>query len=344
MTFRLMMTCTGGGLAAQNIRLAQAIKRVPVEVVAVDNNPLASSRLIADVFEPVPRGDEPGYVDAVCDIVARHKVDLIMPGSDEEALALAEGRERIAAAGAQVAVADSATLRSIIDKAATYDILKSAGLPVADYIQVADRDSLDKAVDYYLARYGECVIKPSTARGGRGVFVLRNDIKGVEPVSGARELHMPPALFKRDYLDEAASALPAVVCERLLGPTWDADILTWKGELLQVVTRRRLNPAVPNDGHVILRQDELVDIAGRIAKLFNLSWLYDFDVMFGADGRPRVIEVNPRPSGSTSVAVSAGCPLFEELVGLALGEPPAAKVTIADGTRVVPYTALAVLP
>ena len=41
--------------------------------------------------------------------------------------------------------------------------------------------------------------------------------------------------------------------EKLNKPTYDIDILAYKGKALRIVARKRLNPTVPNDGHIILR-------------------------------------------------------------------------------------------
>ena len=55
-------------------------------------------------------------------------------------------------------------------------------------------------------------------------------------------------------------------------------MLSLKGKLINIVARKRVNPHVPNDGHIIIKQ-KIQDIGKRIIKTYNLSWLYDCDCM-----------------------------------------------------------------
>ena len=61
--------------------------------------------------------------------------------------------------------------------------------------------------------------------------------------------------------------------------------------------------------------------------------------MINKDGSPGLLEINPRASGSMSVAIAAGVPLFEDMVALHFGEE-VAKCSVPVGTFVYPYTLL----
>ena len=94
-------------------------------------------------------------------------------------------------------------------------------------------------------------------------------------------------------------------------------------------------------GNVIVPCPEMIELGRKAARLFNLSWLYDLDMMSTRDGQPVIIEINPRPSGSVTASVAAGVPLLDDLVSLAKGEdlppPPPLRERL-----VLPYTGLLV--
>ena len=343
MSFRLLLTAAGGGLSCQTILHAQSSQRHQIEVVAVDMRDDSPARSLAAEFETVPRGDDPTYAERLCDIVKMHDVDLVLPCSDEEAIALAASRDKVLEAGARLATVESDTLNVFADKAETYRSLETAGIPVAAWRLVERTEELDLAIDETLGQYGDAVIKPARDRGGRGVYIIRDDID--EPVfqDGAREVHMNIGDFQTIYREQALDNLPLLVCERLVEPVYDADILAWKGKAHFVVPRRRINSAVPNDGHLLIENPEIVEVGHRLAKLFNLSWLYDVDMMCGQDGKPRIIEINPRPSGSLAVPLSAGIPLIDGIVSLAKGEMVDGQTENSVGRRIVPYTVLTIL-
>lgn len=344
MTFTVMVTAAGGGLSAATVKALKASRRHALRVVAVDageREPVAAR--LADAFRRVPRGDAPDYVERVAAIVAAERVDLVLPCSDEEALALARARRALEQAGARLAAADAALLETLSDKDRAYRFLAERGLPVPRWRLCRDEAALDTALDEFAAA-GEFVVRPARGRGNRGVRVVRADIAGERRSHSGREIHMDAAAFARDHRAGLALDLPLLVTERLREPVFDIDILSWRGAAQRVVPRRRLNPeGMPFLGNVVEPRDDLVALGRRVAAALELSWLYDIDTMSAADGRPVVIEVNPRPSGSVAAAVAAGQPLLDDLVSLAKGEalppaPPIARRTI------LPVTDLAVLP
>lgn len=342
MTFRILITSAGGGLVPQALQyLRHASRHGRVSVVAVDTRSDATGRHFADHFHVVPRGNEPGYAEALAGISARYGVDLVLPWSDDEAVAAARSRHLFEVDGRQLACADIAVLETLADKIATYRTLSGKGLPVPRFEQARNESELAAAVDMLLGEGLDLAVKPAVSRGGRDVSVIRADVSGAQEYAGGREVHMDAASFRSSYLHRYREHFPVIVMERLFEPTFDLDMLARQGKLQRVLARRRLNPAVPNDGHVIEDRADLYALGPKIVEAFNLTWLYDCDIMLDKAGQPRILEINPRPSGSAAVAVAAGVPLLDDLISLAKGEALPA-VDIPYGRIVVPYQALAV--
>ena len=341
MSYRILLTCAGGGLAPQAIQyLRHQSRHGSIFVVAVDSSKKAAGRHFSDAFELVTDGSDPDYASRLAEIAERYAVDLVLPGSDDEALAAARNRELIERNGRKLACTNITTLETLADKMAAYKTLESAGLPVPQWRGANTIAELEFAVEQFLALGLEIAVKPAVSRGGRDVSVIRSDISGASHFGGGREVHMDIKSFKCEYLMRYAEHMPVIVMERLYEPAFDLDMLARDGILLRSLVRRRLNPAVPNDGHIIEQRSDLYDLAPQIASVFNLTWLYDCDVMLDGEGRPRILEINPRPSGSTAVAVAAGMPLLDDVISLALDET-LPEVAIPYGRIIVPYLALA---
>jgi carbamoyl-phosphate synthase large subunit len=335
---RMLVTAAGGALAPLNIRLLRAGRRHKVEVVAVDVDPNATGRHFADAFETVPPGDGPGYVDRIIEIVRRHRVDIVLPWSDEEALALGARRTEVEAAGALLACADLGALEIMRDKKLTLSHLGAAGVPVPRWEVVETPATFDAALARLRQSAGEAVAKPLRSRGNRDTFVIRSDVKGITDFHGSRETHLDWDTFDAEFRAGLHARLPVIVMERLVGPVCDIDILARDGRIVRAVARERTNPAgIPFRGSTFRNDPSLATIAAGVARALGLSWLYDIDVMTDRDGRPVVIEVNPRPSGSIAASIVAGVPFYEDLIDLTLDrEPPPAPVP-PDGGTIVPY-------
>ena len=132
-----------------------------------------------------------------------------------------------------------------------------------------------------------------------------------------REIHIPTKKLTDKYFSMYEKKFfPLVISERLNEPTFDLDMLGFKGKSIRVVSRKRLNPAEPNAGHIVKRISKLVNIGKKVIKKFNLSWLFDCDLMIDKKGNYKIIEINPRMSGSSVVSIEAGYPLFDDLISI----------------------------
>lgn len=335
--FRLMFTSTGGELATQLILLARQSRKHEIQVVAADMQSEIPARRVADAFVRLPAGTDSGYADAALQAVRDHGVRLIVPGSDEEALALSFASDRFLREGCQIAAAPFEKLKVVANKAAAYEALAAAGMTLPRWTMVASREELAQALRQICAETGGAVVKPVADRGSRGVFVLKNAV-GEGPGSGAREIWTTlQAFLEGPYA--SYDRFPAIVMERLEEPVHDVDLLAWNGVPQRIVPRRRLASAMPNAGHLYIDSPELKRLGETVIRTLGLTWLYDCDVMFTKEGEPRLLEVNPRPSGGWSVTVTAGVPLIDDLVSLAKGEP-LAEVEDPAGRVVIPYQAL----
>ncbi len=341
MTFNFLMTCAGGELAPQMIKLLKSSTRHDIRVIAVDSNEDAIGRLFSDEFQTVPRGSSPDYVEAMAEVVAKWNVDLVLPASDEEAVALAANREAIEVNGCQLACASSKTLKIVSNKVACYEHLNALGMPTPEWRQTLTLEAVKSAAEEILSERDDVVIKPSNQRGGRGVVVVSRSLSGITSIDGGRELHMDPASFFGDFVDTYANFLPAIVMERLVDPVFDIDMLAWRGKPIRTVARKRIDSAAPNAGHTFVDNPALLELGRELIEKLDLSWLYDCDVMLDQNGQPQILEVNPRPSGSVATSIVAGIPLLDDIVSLAKSEP-IEDIPLPIGRIVLPWKSLIV--
>lgn len=334
---KVLVTAAGGALAPVNIMYLQC-GRNRCKVLAVDVRSDAVGRYFADEFAIVPPGNDPEYVEAIVNLIRMKAVDVVLPWSDEEAIALSKRKAEVEATGAVLAAEDPTKLLTMSDKAATYRLLAEAGIEAAHWHVANDKAQLLKHLLELKAVSGEAVVKPMVARGNRGTFVVHASGGAPTEFRGSRELHLGWDEFMDGYLDEVASNLPAIVMERLVEPALDIDVLAYHGKVIHAIPRERINPAgVPFRGSIFRSSPRLLDLAADVTRAFGLSWLYDYDVMHRKDGTPVILEVNPRPSGSIAASLSTGVPLYDDLFDLISGKPVNKINLPPDGTRSVPY-------
>ena len=339
--YTVLITCVGGDMAPQMIQELKNSKRHQVRVVGVDANDNAIGRYFCDEFAIVPYGNDLKYGESIQKLVDLHNIDLIIPTSDEESIALASLKPNLENSGCALACIDSNVLEVLTNKAKTYQFLKNHGVHTPKTQVVENFEYLKRVVNSMYEEFGECVIKPACARGGRGVYVISSKYVKTKFFDDRREVHLDLDSFLNSLMYGLENDFPLVVMERLSEPVIDLDLLGWQGKDIRIIPRRRVNSAVPNDGHIIFDNASLIDLGKKLINIFELSWLYDCDIMFDSKGNPCVLELNPRQSGSVAVSLCAGIPLLDDVISLAKGETGSIpEIETPFGARIIPYKSL----
>ena len=289
-------------------------------LVGVNAGAPVPAQQILDGFYQVPIGNSPDFVPALLEVVRRERVDLVLPWSDEEAFAVSSATSELMACDARALVSPPECLRLIVDKFATYRNLAEAGLAVPEYTAVRDVNSLLEALDSYDYPAKSVVIKPARGTGGRGLYVLCGlDNPPRWLGRGKREKRAEVTSFDRERLASFIEG-ESLVMPCLKTPAYDADVLFVGSENYAVVVRKRFNPTgIPFEGNRIISEPAVVEYCRNIAAALGLKALHDIDLMTDDTGRPVVLEVNPRPSGSLAATLSAGFPILDWAVAQVMG-------------------------
>ena len=144
----LLVTCAGGSLMPCVFIELMNSRLFDYRFVGVDVTPSVAAKRLLSAFHQVPEGDDPGYIPKLMDIVAREKVDMILPLSDGEAYAVSGALEEIEALRVRALVSPRECLDLISDKRLTYQNLEKAGIRVPEYLAVQDVDGLVAALDH----------------------------------------------------------------------------------------------------------------------------------------------------------------------------------------------------
>ena len=333
----IMITCVGGELMPQVIKSLKKIKGLPLTIIGTDNNINALGKFFCDKFYKVPKGNKKNYISKCEEIVKKEKINLIITTSDEEALSLSKKKEYFSQFGTTIACVDFEKLKILNDKSKTYTKLREFNIPTAEWEIIKNKELLKEQIYLYFEKYGGVVIKPCLDRGSRNIFIIsRNKINkssnsNINIFSNINEF-LP-------FIESKFLYTNYLVMQELSEPVVDVDLLSWKGKPLSVIPRKRIHPLLPNMGHKILNNERLIDLGKKIIKNFELSWLYDCDVMFDSNRKPIVIEINPRQSGSVAISIAAGFKIYEKLIKLYLNKKvyPEKKL---HNKIIIPYKSL----
>jgi carbamoyl-phosphate synthase large subunit len=302
---RVLITGVGGP-SGQSIMKSLATE--DVELLAADLDPYAAGLYLVPAEQRflLPRGDDPGFADALLAIVEAEKVDVVFPTVDSELLTVSERRADFAAAGAALVVASPDTLRMCLDKW----LLQQA---CEGEVRVPRCEVVDDAFDP-AAWDLPVIVKPRTGSGSRGIRLIedREELAGVE----------------RDGTQ--------LVQEHLPGEEFSIDVIARAdGRVIGVVPRERLkvDSGIAITGRTI--RDEALETYGkRVAELIGLTTVANVQVKRAADGTWALLEVNARFPGTMPLTIAAGIDMPALALREGLGE------TLPDGPLPFEETAM----
>jgi carbamoyl-phosphate synthase large subunit len=294
------MTCvllSSAGRRVELLRCLQADLRelgIPGKVVATDASSLTSAGMLADAFELVPRVDDPRYLDALLDVVARHRVELIIPTIDTELAILADVADQLRDRGTTVLSSGSETVRIAADKHETHRFLDKHGLPSPQQWSAVDARERADRLPYPV------IIKPR--QGSSSIGVTRIE----DPAS----LHA--GLGNGQQIVESVAP----------GREYTVDVwVDRSGRARLAVPRRRIET---RGGEVSVglteRHPQVIALAGRIAECLPDAY-GPLTIQIFADGENvEAIEVNARYGGGYPLSWEAGARTTRWAIQDALGQ------------------------
>lgn len=336
MNFKILITSVGGEFGPKLVLSIKNDKKISSKVIGTDVRSNAIGKNFCDFFYQVPNPSNKNYTKKISSICKKHKIDLVLPTSDEEAYTLSKNRKFIENYKTKLACTDFNTIKIFNNKFLTYEKLKKFNIPRPEYITISKPSKLNFEITKMLKKFKKVVLKPVNSRGGRNVFIISNKAKELRISDDRREIKTNLRNFKNKFKKNLTRNYPLILMNKLKEPVYDLDILAWKGKPLRIIPRKRFNSAVPNDGHIIVNDKKLINLGKKIITKFKLSWLYDCDIMYDQNNIPQILEINPRPSGSAVISICAGVPLIRDLLYLSKGFK-INKTKIPFNKRIIPY-------
>lgn len=315
---RILLTCFGN--AAARVFARDFIARGDIEPFFVDANPSARLALATDAFAQVPSGSDPRFVDRLLEIATTEHAEMIIPGGDEDAFALMRARDRFRDAGVTIAVQDDTFLAILASKSACYAALAERGFPVPSHRCVRTLAEFQSALDAFGAPARPMLMKPDAARGGRGVCVV---------AGSPRACTEAIPVYDRAFAAQLLDGTTAYLCmPYYVGVIHDVDVLTYANGTRFFGARRRFtNVTKLFSGNSFSSDPALLAFARRCIAALPTQYLLDLDILVTATGECILLEVNPRPSGSTVSYLPFGINLYYTL----------AKSYLDDAHFSIPY-------
>ena len=286
----VLVTASGAPGTAALLRALRQNGERGVRIVGADMSPQAVGRHFADRFYVVPPGHDPGFSEAVLDIVRRENVDAVLPQSSHDLQALADARERFI--GTTVLVSSPETIRRSNDKAETYALLERIGLRAPASRKVTGGRALALAAEALGYPDRPVCFKPVFSSGSRGFRVLDASIDRTRQLLDERPGNLSMRLKDVIELLPEEGGPDLLVMELAVGRERTVDGIARSGQVLlgHAKTREAMRAGLAMYFET-LQDHWLMEVAQRIVAELGIE--HFFNIQLVGD---YVIEVNPRIS------------------------------------------------
>ena len=288
----VLFTCAG-----QRVDIVTAFARAGATTIASDLDRLAPALYHADHRALVPRVDDPGYMDALAELVDRYGVKLVVPVTDIDQSILARNRDALAPALLLAPPYD--VCATMADKYVAHVFFQEHGIP-------SPRTWLPEDVPAD-ACY-PLLVKIREGFGSRHIY------RAADPDELAFFLRYSP--------------VESMVQELCHGEEFSVDVFCdLEGRCLNAIARTMIQSKGGESikGTSILDQD-LIEHARHVAETIGIVGPACIQCFREADGSLPVTDVNPRFGGAFPLPLAAGSRYPELAIALANGERPEPRV------------------
>ncbi len=285
----VLVSAAGAPGTAALLRALRENGERDVRLVGTDMSERSVGRHLCDSFHLVPAGSDPGFPDAMREVVEREAVDVVLPQSSFDLEGLAAHR---ASFPVPVLVSRPDTIHRSNDKAESYALLHRIGVPAPAFRRVNGAAQVAEAAGELGYPDRPVCFKPVFSSGSRGFRVLDPTVDRAHQLLHER----PGSVAMR--LEEAVELLPEeggpdlLVMELATGGERTIDGIA-DGERVVLghpKTREAMRAGLAMY-FVTLEDAALMEIADRIVAALQIEWFFNIQLV-----GDHVIEVNPRIS------------------------------------------------
>lgn len=267
-------------------------------------------------FEVEPKVKDREYVEYILNNLRTHKPDFFLPRYNVNLLL--EYKDEIEAIGVKTMfVGTPDTYRLIDNKVELYnDIAETGIISIPETYVVSNFEEFKKGYENIRTNGWRGCYKPIKGIGGEGFKIIHDHIN----MNGELFLSSATAITKERIehcLGRVESVEPFMLSGFMEGQEYSIDCLAKDGEILLAIPRRKIDKYT----QLLEYNSELIDVARKITKHYNLSYLFNIQVKYH-NGVPYLIEINMRTSGGLYKTNGTGANMLYQAIRLLENKKP----------------------
>ena len=299
-----------------------------VKVIGVDMNPSVVIKSILDKFYQVPsysdpKLSDPHYIDSILEICKKEKVDVYYAQQEEEGIFSSKRKQEFEDLGVKVIrPASHEVLEISNNKRKFHEFFKKENIPHSNFRVINQLSELEEKILELGYPVKDVFLKPTVSVGGRGAILVSENIAYYKYERGDSSPKYNLKTIKEMFSKIDQKNFPELIAmEYLTGEYYSVDVLSKKGNVIYSVPKKRIKG---NASNTIIGQvdnnEKVLEQAKKACKVFNFSFLQNYEMKMNDNGEPMIYDINPRGGASLAFCKAAGVNLMYYAIKMALGE------------------------
>jgi len=312
---KILLLSSGGPGASGVIKSLKKSNSKNFIFLGCDADSYAQNKNYLESFFVVPkRKHEKKYIKAIEKIYFENNIDLIYPLSSDDITIFINHSNDVDKSVINSLVKFKNSYSILIDKFKTYEKIKDTHF-CPKYKVFKNKESFKE----YFEKNKKDVLyaKPRVSSGSRGNFLIKQEtsISDYMMKKGCNIIEIE-AFAKINGIDFSEY----IFCEYLPGIEFSIDVFSDQGKLLNSCIRERtkVKGGISHVAKVIVNED-LEKLSAEICKIFKIDGAANIQFKKSKKGEYKLIEVNPRTSGTICVATEAGVNIVDLVIRKFLG-------------------------
>lgn len=336
MNLKVLWTIANSMGTISDLNMLKGVEGFNIDIVTADSvDKECPGFIMTGKKYKIPEGKDHNYINSIFDICDAENITTIIPQYESELVPLSQNKKVFNEKGIKVLVTDDTEMLKIAcNKWQLYEYLNNCDF-IPSYRFANSVDSIEKAVfDLGYPDVPVC-IKPVDGEGGRGFKIITSEKTDVfNEKAGAAKISWD--IF-REQIEKSSHIPDLLAMEYLPNLEYSVDCVCKDGLSYICIPRQRVETSMGvATVSVIEKNQEIIDISRNIISMLHLSYNVNIQFRYSSSGKPKLIEINPRVSGSLVANCGAGVNMLELSLKAAYGLP-VRNIKVKWGTKMMRY-------
>lgn len=336
MNVKVLWTISDSMGTVSDLEMLKAIDDMNIAIVTADREDKDSLGFaVTGKKYIVPNGESPDYINNIKAICQKEKVTALIPQYGDELVPLSRNIPLFDSLGVKVLITPDVKRLSIANnKKSLYDYFAGSSF-VPQYRCVSTLKEMEKAVLELGYPYRAVCMKPASSEGSNGFHIITDE--KVDMLSERSDTSKINWEILESYLEQYNKMPDILIMEYLPGIEYSVDCVCKDGSTIVCIPRQRVKTSMGVAVESIIEENhEIIDISKNIIKKLKLSYNINIQFKYSREGKPKLVEINPRVSGSLVANLGAGVNMLELSLKLAY-RLPLPSINIKWGTKMMRY-------